>query len=154
MISPRYLLFISMISWSEIFPAKECCHYIGWFPEESRLNPVSLGSVLVLHGEPDMVGLLAVFVPHHHLVVTRVVVGQMSDGQGTVCPVPPPLQERLIFLIKVQSAQQRHLVLEPGCLVLRLLDQEGLQQHSVSLLSHPQLLSELRWSSNIFKMFL
>ena len=51
----------------------------GWFPEESRLNPVSLGSVLVLHGEPDVVGLLAVLVPHHHLVVTRVVVGQMSE---------------------------------------------------------------------------
>ena len=127
----------------------------GWFPEESRLNPVSLGSVLVLHGEPDVVGLLAVLVPHHHLVVTRVVVGQMSDGQGTVGPVPPPLQERLIFLIKVQSAQQRHLVLEPGCLVLRLVDQEGLQQHSVSLLSHAQLLSELRRSGtrNIFKGF-
>ena len=51
----------------------------GWFPEECRLDPVSLGSVLVLHGEPDVVGLLAVFVPHHHLVVTGIVIGQMSE---------------------------------------------------------------------------
>ena len=59
---------------------------------------------------------------------------------------PPPFQEKLIFLIKVQSTQQRHLVLEPGGLVLGLVDQEGLQQHPVGLLSHPQLFSELRRS--------
>ena len=51
----------------------------GWFPEEGRFDPVSLGSVLVLHGQPDVVGLLPVLVLHHHLVVPGVLVGQVSE---------------------------------------------------------------------------
>ena len=75
---PKIFFKIRIFSFkAEIFPTTDLS--AGWFPEEGRLNPVSLGSVLVLHGEPDMVGLLTVFVPHHHLVVTRVVVGQMSE---------------------------------------------------------------------------
>ena len=49
------------------------------FPEECGLDAVSLGGVLVLHGEPDMVGLLSVLVLHHHLVVAGILVGQMSE---------------------------------------------------------------------------
>ena len=55
----------------------------------------------------------------------------------------------------IPTNESAPLCLEPGGLVLRLVDQEGLQQDPVSLLAHPQLLSELRGSgtTNIFKGF-
>ena len=40
--------------------------------------------------------------------------GAGPDGQGAVGPVAPPLQEGLVLLVKVQGAQQGHVVLEPG----------------------------------------
>ena len=68
---------------------------------------------------------------------------RLPDGQSTVGPVPPPLQEGLILLVEVQRPEQRAVVLIPGGLVLGLVDEEGLQQHAVRLLAHAQLLREL-----------
>ena len=68
---------------------------------------------------------------------------RLPDGQSTVGPVPPPLQEGLILLVEVQRPEQRTVVLIPGGLVLGLVDEEGLQQHAVRLLAHAQLLREL-----------
>ena len=44
-------------------------------PEERGFDPLRLGRVLVLHGQTDVVGLLAMFVLHDYFVVSSILVG-------------------------------------------------------------------------------
>ena len=56
---------------------------------------VLLGLVGVLHGEADVVGLLAVLVGHLDGVVAGVILAEMADGQRAVGPVAAALKEGL-----------------------------------------------------------
>ena len=52
----------------------------AWLPEEGWLDGARRGgSVLVLHGQPHMVGLLSVLVLHDDLVVASVLLGQVPE---------------------------------------------------------------------------
>ena len=60
----------------------------GGLPEEGRFDASLLRSILVLHGEPYMIGLFPVFVTDNDLVVTSIVIGQMSKSEDTVVYLP------------------------------------------------------------------
>ena len=69
----------------------------GGLAEEGGLDAAGdlLGVVGVLHGEADVVALLAVAVLDGHRVVAGVVLAEAPDRQRAVRPVAAPLQERL-----------------------------------------------------------
>merc|ERR1719167_349137 len=100
-----------------------------------------------------MIGLFTVFVTDNDLVVPSIVIGQMSYGQRTVGPVTTSLQERLILLVEIQGSEEGNIVLEPGGLMFWLIDQERLQDYTICLLSHAQLLGELWWSRKFLYCF-
>ena len=69
----------------------------GGLAEEGGLDAAGdlLGVVGVLHGEADVVALLAVAVLDGHRVVAGVVLAEAPDRQRAVRPVAATLQERL-----------------------------------------------------------
>ena len=57
----------------------------------------------VLHGEADVVALLAVTVLHGDRVVAGVVLAEAANGQRAVRPVPAALQERLLDVGSIKN---------------------------------------------------
>lgn len=102
---------------------------------------ILLWLILILHGEPDMVGLLAILVLDGDGVVASILLTEVSDRQSTVSPVPASLKEGLLqkrdcysfmtlktihslleklYLISfviIEAAQKRLSFFEPRCLM-------------------------------------